>query len=814
MRTPAADPSRRRSRRQGVTSENQRVAAEQKRRDEEHAALRVAPRGGGGGRARSLAGGACTARTRPPADPPRRPRAQARRARPPARKALSRRPDRVAESCMLGRVAGKAPRAVNQQHIFGHVPGIKVGFKCAGAARRRRRACIYCTPQTARRRPQTPCKLAQTRYKIQPPRAFLRSEALVVGLHRSPLAGIVHVAGAEARAARAAAARPAAARPAAARPAAARRARAPPPPRRRASLGPRPAPPRCASPGQAADGGEAGGARGRVGRGQRVLRGRRRRHRRARVHGWACVGVWEGGAWGGGGGGGGVGGGGRRVCVWRGGGAGGLAGGGGAGGGGGTQDALAEAGRVGSRLARARRRGRAGVARRNAAPPQARAAMTCWATGGRRRIRTWAAATARCSQTSRWVRAPRPRPRRGRPLPPASRQAPARRRGAHVPTAVWCPLPPPPPPPTPPARRARARDAQEHRRGVLRRRHLCVRRPLQRGAYSLALCVCAPLVAGCGRTQKLQPGCVRAFGGGPAAPAPAAGAHTRSPTRGPRAPPGVVRQVARQGRPRRVALPAAPPRGPAREHLPAGARRTARPPAARRALPLHMGSLSLPAPAAARGPGAPVLKHPPPPRRQTHFGLGFGGGVISAAPDASLKNRPNVVCRDLSKARGRARGRRGAGGRARQGPLAPAGVPTARAQSTAPRGGPDAPPPPVYAGQGAAARGRRERGRPRAAAGAGPGGGRGVDRGRPPRGRVRAGGRGKGAGDAAPGRRGARGCPQARPRRAARARASRPPPPRRPPPRRPPPAARWCRRPTNCATSPSTSTTPRWSPRG
>jgi hypothetical protein len=30
---------------------------------------------------------------------------------------------------MLGRVAGKEPRAVNQQHLFGHVPGIPVGFK-------------------------------------------------------------------------------------------------------------------------------------------------------------------------------------------------------------------------------------------------------------------------------------------------------------------------------------------------------------------------------------------------------------------------------------------------------------------------------------------------------------------------------------------------------------------------------------------------------------------------------------------------------------------------------------------------------------
>ncbi len=57
------------------------------------------------------------------------PRAQAEGKRPPARKALSRRPDRVAESSMLGRVAGKTPRAANQQHLFGHVPGIKVGFK-------------------------------------------------------------------------------------------------------------------------------------------------------------------------------------------------------------------------------------------------------------------------------------------------------------------------------------------------------------------------------------------------------------------------------------------------------------------------------------------------------------------------------------------------------------------------------------------------------------------------------------------------------------------------------------------------------------
>ena len=231
---------------------------------------------------------------------------------------------------MLGRVAGKAPRAVNQQHIFGHVPGIKVGFKCANA-RRRRRACIYCTPQTARRRPQTPCKLAQTRYKIQPPRAFLRSEALVVGLHRSPLAGIVHVAGAEARAARAAAARPAAARPAAARPAAARPARAP---RRRPAARPLAHAPRRPA------------ARRQV---KRLTEGKLEVPVVASVvvsgsyeddddgidelvYTGGRVGVWEGGAWGGGGGGGGVGGGGRRVCVWRGGGAGGLAGGGGGGG--------------------------------------------------------------------------------------------------------------------------------------------------------------------------------------------------------------------------------------------------------------------------------------------------------------------------------------------------------------------------------------------------------------------------------------------------------------------------------------------------
>jgi len=58
---------------------------------------------------------------------------QAAGKRPPARKALSRRPDRVAESSMLGRVASKAPRAVNQQHLFGHVPGIQVGFKCVGS---------------------------------------------------------------------------------------------------------------------------------------------------------------------------------------------------------------------------------------------------------------------------------------------------------------------------------------------------------------------------------------------------------------------------------------------------------------------------------------------------------------------------------------------------------------------------------------------------------------------------------------------------------------------------------------------------------
>lgn len=61
---------------------------------------------------------------------------QAEGKRPPARKALSRRPDRVAESAMLGNgIDGRPARAVNQEHAFGHVPGIPVGFKCAALLR-------------------------------------------------------------------------------------------------------------------------------------------------------------------------------------------------------------------------------------------------------------------------------------------------------------------------------------------------------------------------------------------------------------------------------------------------------------------------------------------------------------------------------------------------------------------------------------------------------------------------------------------------------------------------------------------------------
>lgn len=54
--------------------------------------------------------------------------AQAAGLPPLKRTALSRRPDRVAESIMLGK-GDKPVRAVNQKHTFGHVPGITVGFK-------------------------------------------------------------------------------------------------------------------------------------------------------------------------------------------------------------------------------------------------------------------------------------------------------------------------------------------------------------------------------------------------------------------------------------------------------------------------------------------------------------------------------------------------------------------------------------------------------------------------------------------------------------------------------------------------------------
>lgn len=152
-------------------------------------------------------------------------RAQAQRKRPPPRKALSRRPDRVAESIMLGR-GGKAPRAVNQEHIFGHVPGIKVGFKCASlvcvcgggvvpqagcfaGAAQAVSLCLRCVARMRRAgarasfaRPALPHPRSRPPPLPPPPapRAFLRSEALVVGLHRSPLGGIVAVSGTEARA--------------------------------------------------------------------------------------------------------------------------------------------------------------------------------------------------------------------------------------------------------------------------------------------------------------------------------------------------------------------------------------------------------------------------------------------------------------------------------------------------------------------------------------------------------------------------------------------------------------------------------------